>query len=577
MKNIKKFISIFVCTILIFTITNVKADAGSIENVVPDINLRSFLAHQLGYESGEELLISDLDNISSLIVSEETPSFFEIKDFTGLEKLPNHVDALFIFGLSQNYTDKLIKMDLELLANAKTFNYLYMASNIFNDGIDFSIFSILLNKEIQSAIDFRDNILLINNDVELKNRNELVFTTKDWNIKFPSGRIFEYETNGDVPLYGSLNTYYELFLQSLSGNTILYEYIEDSHIEYDYPESNTEHPSNEYRFKFIESSILNEEDFLTEHFNAYNDDFIVPLSFGNGTTIFDSNVKFTFDNTILFFDIDFKHTSEVEIHYVDEDNNGIESTEILSGNYGESFEVKVKDIPGYTYIETKENNATRKNNTFLLEDRIFNVVYSKDKQKQSKAIIHYIDEDFNTLFEDVEFIGNVGDSFTIEIPKKEGYTFKTVLSNDIEIKNLDFNLLEDVLEFTVIYSKDKQKQSKAIVHYIDEDFNTLFEDVEFTGNVGDSFTIEIPKKEGYTFKTVLSNDIEIKNLDFNLLEDVLEFTVIYSKNNIEEPTVPEEELPETGITSYSSLAFILMGIGFAALSLNKLKKRYESK
>lgn len=187
----------------------------------------------------------------------------------------------------------------------------------------------------------------------------------------------------------------------------------------------------------------------------------------------------------------------------------------------------------------------------------------------NSVTIHYQDEKGNEISPDKILNGKIGDSYTSEEIKIEGYTVKAV-HGDTSGKFTD-----KAQTVTYIYTKNPVKGAKVIVHYQDEKGTELASDKILNGTVGDSYTSEQLKIEGYTFKEV-QGDTTGKFTDRNQI-----VTYVYIKDSDEAAVNPDpkptphpnpntdtststsetnsgkEKLPQTGESQNSS--FVIFG------------------
>ncbi|MGO3652044.1 MucBP domain-containing protein, partial [Vagococcus sp.] len=80
--------------------------------------------------------------------------------------------------------------------------------------------------------------------------------------------------------------------------------------------------------------------------------------------------------------------AEVTVYYQDVSGQPLASTEVLTGNVGDSYTSKQKDIPGYTFKEVKEDNATGK---FTATSQSVHYIYTKDVVKGAEVTVYYQD------------------------------------------------------------------------------------------------------------------------------------------------------------------------------------------
>ncbi|EJE1920920.1 MucBP domain-containing protein [Listeria monocytogenes] len=115
----------------------------------------------------------------------------------------------------------------------------------------------------------------------------------------------------------------------------------------------------------------------------------------------------------------------ITIHYIDESGKQIADSVTLSGNVGEAYTSEQKDVEGYTFKEV-QGDAT---GTFSDTAQTVSYVYTKDAVKGADITVKYVDTDGDSLLADVVKTGNIGDKYTTEQKKIDGYTFKEVKGN----------------------------------------------------------------------------------------------------------------------------------------------------
>lgn len=143
-----------------------------------------------------------------------------------------------------------------------------------------------------------------------------------------------------------------------------------------------------------------------------------------------------------------RYAKDITVNYVDENNNKLSDSVILSGDIGDSYTTEQKELDGYAFKEIK-GNAT---GTFTNEEQEVTYVYTKNPVKASPVLVHYVDTEGTKLSSDVLFKGNVGDSYKTEQKEFSGYTFKEVKGNAIG------TFTNEEQEVTYVYEKTQVNQ-----------------------------------------------------------------------------------------------------------------------
>ncbi|MDO1605328.1 MucBP domain-containing protein [Lactobacillus sp. YT155] len=143
-------------------------------------------------------------------------------------------------------------------------------------------------------------------------------------------------------------------------------------------------------------------------------------------------------------------TSEVNVKYQTAFGETLASTQIISGNIGESYDATnlQKDIEGYHLVFLPDNVKGVFSNTN--SDVIF--VYEKDEVKPVEGgniTVKYVDEAGNSIADDVIKSGNIGEKYTTEQKDITGYSFKEVKGNAVG------QFTDEEQTVTYIYTADK--------------------------------------------------------------------------------------------------------------------------
>lgn len=406
-------------------------DTQDIVDIMPDKNLRNVFATMLGYESSDELTADDLNNFDSLSINPSTLSFFDIKNFKGIEKV--NLNYLSIDGLNIDQTELLNAFDFSQFSKLKKLNAIYFSGNTFKNGIDFNTYQTLLDDNAQSTILFMGNTLLIDKNIPLNNYTGITVDTKDWGIVFPQSGAFEFKTNDYVSVVDAFEATEEFSIINEDSHSLEYIFEEDSQYDLDKSdtESNTMVPSDTYKFTFTGEEVSDLETLLLKNYTSLSDDGIHAFSFGVGSTILDGNTIYAISDNLIHLNVRFKHQSDVLIHYVDEEGNTLLNDSHLTGEYGDAFTVDSPQIKGYTYVSTHEvtsNSSTRQNYSYTYENREFQVTYKQNEEPiiNTYTVVYTDGVDNERVFEDQIYKDIQDNSKTpgfVGSPTRKGYKF----------------------------------------------------------------------------------------------------------------------------------------------------------
>ncbi|QIL50740.1 hypothetical protein G7084_05070 [Weissella coleopterorum] len=178
--------------------------------------------------------------------------------------------------------------------------------------------------------------------------------------------------------------------------------------------------------------------------------------------------------------------ADVTAKYVDESGKEITDSEIKSGNIGDNYTTKKKDIEGYTFKEVKGSESGE----FTDKSQTVTYIYTKNPVKAADVTAKYVDESGKEITNSEINSGNIGDKYTTKKKDIEGYTFK-------EVKGSVAGTLSDKVQtVTYIYAKNDDSE-----------------------NPTDSSEPDTPDNSGDTDKNIDSNST-IKNVVNNVVEGV---------------------------------------------------------
>lgn len=214
-----------------------------------------------------------------------------------------------------------------------------------------------------------------------------------------------------------------------------------------------------------------------------------------------------------------KKSEPVAVHYMTYDANKqlvqISPDEILTGELGEVYHAPIKQIDDYVFSGVKEGDSI--SGVFSDDPKEITLIYTKTAKEKGMVVAQYQDEAGKPLAGDVFTSGDVGADYTTTPKDIEGYSLKEV-KGDTSGK-----YTAGIIQVIYVYVKNPIGQGKVTVHYQSEDQTPLGPDVELSGDIDESYTVEIKPFDGYVLKGI-EGDISGK-----FTSEDQEVTVIYTK------------------------------------------------
>lgn len=121
------------------------------------------------------------------------------------------------------------------------------------------------------------------------------------------------------------------------------------------------------------------------------------------------------------------------------------------------------------------------------------------EKKEGTVLVHFVDENGNTIAQDETLTGNVGEQYKSEAKTINGYIFKEVRGNATG------TFTNQSQEVTHVYTKEPVKGANVVVCYFDEEGNTIAPDGTLVGNIGEQYKSEAKTIIGYLLKEVQGN------------------------------------------------------------------------
>ena len=196
-----------------------------------------------------------------------------------------------------------------------------------------------------------------------------------------------------------------------------------------------------------------------------------------------------------------KKSEPVTVHYMTYDENKklvqISPDEILTGALGAEYHANIKQIDNYVFSGVKEGDSIT--GFFSEEAKEITLIYTKAVKEQGIVLAQYQDDSGKPLIGDEVMTGEVGSEYTTTQKVIDGYVFKEVVG----IPSGKYVL--GITKVVYVYTKIPAEQGKVIVHYQDEEQNSLSPDVELTGDIDDIYTAEVKPFDDYVLKGIEGN------------------------------------------------------------------------
>lgn len=182
-------------------------------------------------------------------------------------------------------------------------------------------------------------------------------------------------------------------------------------------------------------------------------------------------------------------TGSVQVKYNDEQGNEISTSQTISGNVGEAYDVSSSqykiDIPGYTFKEI-QGNATGN-----FTDQVQTVTYIYESSTAAPVTVRYEDKTGNEIAPSEELNGKIGDSYLAQAKNISGYALKTTPANaggrfTDKPQSVTFIYSIDQTKLTThdstLYIGDKHYATDNLDSVVDEDGNPVdFKKVKVIG------------------------------------------------------------------------------------------------
>ena len=157
------------------------------------------------------------------------------------------------------------------------------------------------------------------------------------------------------------------------------------------------------------------------------------------------------------------------------------------------------------------------------------------EKKEGTVLVHFVDENGNTIAQDETLKGNIGEKYTSEAKTFTGYILKEVP------ENATGTFTEQQQEVTYVYTKEPVKGADVVVRYVDEEGNAIAPAETLTGNVGEQYTSEAKTITGYILKEVP------ENATGTFTDQPQKVTYVYAKEPVKGANVVVHYVDEEGV------------------------------
>lgn len=179
----------------------------------------------------------------------------------------------------------------------------------------------------------------------------------------------------------------------------------------------------------------------------------------------------------------------VTYRYQDEKGNKLAEDKKIIKNINDIHKEEPIFVEGYHHTDTKGNNPI----TISKDSQEVTFIYAKDSEpEKGKVTIKYQDEKGNTLSSDEVIEGEINSEYNISDYELELEGYEYVRSMGDPLKGTYKNNPQTVY---LIY----RKMGKIIIQYLDENGESIADDVVSYGEVGESYAVKDVDIEGYRF------------------------------------------------------------------------------
>ncbi|CAJ1227722.1 MucBP domain-containing protein [Lactiplantibacillus xiangfangensis] len=178
----------------------------------------------------------------------------------------------------------------------------------------------------------------------------------------------------------------------------------------------------------------------------------------------------------------------VTVRYVDEQDHELAEPTTLTGPVNSEYTIEKIAIPGHTFLTGELTGI------FTATDKAVTLTYRKEPLAQGTVTVNYQDTAGKSLAPSQTLSGDVATPFTISQLTIDGYTYQHA---DGPLTGVFTKTPQTV---TLIYQATPEPQGQVNVKYQTCDGQTLADDTQLTGTIGESYTITPPTFTNYHFQ-----------------------------------------------------------------------------
>lgn len=265
-------------------------------------------------------------------------------------------------------------------------------------------------------------------------------------INFDTGQTMDSVTlKGQVgaPYYAEEKTFHDMKLKDVTGNVNGTYAKESQYVYFSYRSKDSE--INDNQNQVAATGAVNVQ-FVDEAGESIQNATTITGSVGSNYSVdphnyavnnyeyvkSDGNLTGQFTNSPQTVTLVYKGkitTGKLTVRYLIENSTmSVASDLVMAGQIGDAYNVSKKDIPGYIYdhVEGQTSGAYTK------EPQTITFIYKKDQQVTGQDVtVRYLDEKTNEeIANNVILRGNVGETYTVERLKINGYLFDRIEGSD---------------------------------------------------------------------------------------------------------------------------------------------------
>ena len=265
------------------------------------------------------------------------------------------------------------------------------------------------------------------------------------------------------------------------------------------------------------------------------------------------NVTYIYDKESSFVTSPINYGT-VKVSYMDLDGNLLNSIIEYKDEVGKDYHTVQYNFAGYQFVRvlgSPDGQFSEGEKSVIYLYKKHEEQVPETEKKYGIVLTKYIDTFGNILCDDIIIRDEVDQDYVTSEKKFDNYNLITVVGNRIG------KFIDGVLEVDYIYHKEDECEDKecpkppvcpdkddcsnkngiVLVRYIDNNGNTLSDEITLEGKINEFYVTSQKSFDGYSFVTVTGNRFG------KYIDGTLEVTYIYKKTNT---TPSEPDKPEVG-------------------------------